>query len=116
MGEYVLSCCSTADLTEEHFRERDLHYVCFHFELNGKGYLDDLGKTIHFDEFYLPDTAAAETPAAFYSPQQICLLPSAVIIVQLSPEKDILTISEKQYILTSFIKQWSRARQPEPRR
>lgn len=52
MGEYVLSCCSTADLTEEHFRERDLHYVCFHFELNGKGYLDDLGKTIHFDEFY----------------------------------------------------------------
>ncbi|MDE7298789.1 MAG: DegV family protein, partial [Lachnospiraceae bacterium] len=52
MSEYVLSCCSTADLTEEHFRERDISYVCFHFELNGKDYLDDLGKTIHFDEFY----------------------------------------------------------------
>ena len=49
---YVLSCCSTADLTEEHFKARDISYICFHFELGGKSYMDDLGKSIPFDEFY----------------------------------------------------------------
>ena len=49
---YVLSCCSTADLTEEQFKERSIQYVCFHFELGGKSYMDDLGKSIPFDEFY----------------------------------------------------------------
>ena len=27
MGDYIISCCSTADLTEEHFRSRDIHYM-----------------------------------------------------------------------------------------
>ena len=52
MGDYILSCCSTADLTQEHFESRDIHYICFHFELDGKQYLDDLGKSIAFHEFY----------------------------------------------------------------
>ena len=38
MSNYVISCCSTADLTEEHFKARDISYICFHFELNGKEY------------------------------------------------------------------------------
>ena len=33
---FVLSCCSTADLTQEHFDRRDIHYICFHYLLNGK--------------------------------------------------------------------------------
>lgn len=52
MGDYIISCCSTADLTKEHFEERDIHYICFHFELGGKQYTDDLGQSIPFDEFY----------------------------------------------------------------
>ena len=52
MNPYVISCCSTADLSEEHFRNRNISYVCFHFELDGVEYPDDLGKSIHFDEFY----------------------------------------------------------------
>lgn len=58
---YVLSCCSTADLTQEHFDRRDIHYVCFHFELNGKGYLDDLGKSIQFHDFYEAMANGGET-------------------------------------------------------
>lgn len=49
---YVLSCCSTADLTDKQFEARSIHYICFHFELGGKSYMDDLGKSIPFDEFY----------------------------------------------------------------
>lgn len=52
MGNYVLSCCSTADLTQEHFASRDIHYICFHYALDGQEYPDDLGQTIPFDEFY----------------------------------------------------------------
>ena len=36
MSNYVISCCSTADLTKEHFEKRNISYICFHYELNGK--------------------------------------------------------------------------------
>ena len=52
MSDYIISCCSTADLEKEHFEKRDIHYICFHFELDGKQYRDDLGQSIPFDEFY----------------------------------------------------------------
>ena len=34
MSNYVLSCCSTADLSREHFEKRDISYLCFHFFMN----------------------------------------------------------------------------------
>ena len=52
MSNYILSCCSTADLDEQHLNERDIKYICFHFELDGKEYPDDLGKSISFKDFY----------------------------------------------------------------
>lgn len=52
MDKYILSCCSTADLTEEHFKNIGVSYVSFTFEMDGKQYIDDLGKSIPFDEFY----------------------------------------------------------------
>ena len=52
MGNYVLSCSSTADLRQEQLENRDIRYICFHFELGGKQYMDDLGKSISLDEFY----------------------------------------------------------------
>lgn len=61
MGNYVISCCSTADLSEEHFREREISYICFHFELDGKEYPDDLGKSIPFDKFYQSMLEGADT-------------------------------------------------------
>ena len=61
MENYVLSCCSTADLSQRHFQERDIHYICFHFYLNGRHYLDDLGKSISFPDFYKAMENGAET-------------------------------------------------------
>lgn len=58
---YVLSCCSTADLTEEHFLRRDIRYICFHYELDGVEYADDLGKSVPFDKFYEAMAQGAET-------------------------------------------------------
>lgn len=61
MNEYIISCCSTADLSEEHFRKRSVSYICFHYELDGVQYLDDLGKTMPFDQFYAAMAAGADT-------------------------------------------------------
>ena len=49
---FILSCCSTADMPAEYYEKRDIKYVCFHFELDGKNYIDDLGKTMSMKEFY----------------------------------------------------------------
>lgn len=61
MSNYVLSCCSTADLTRTHFETRDIQYICFHFELDGKQYSDDLGKSISYKDFYDAMANGAET-------------------------------------------------------
>ena len=58
---YVLSCCSPADLTKEQFEARDIHYICFHYFLNGVAYLDDLGQSIPHDEFYARMAAGEDT-------------------------------------------------------
>ena len=61
MADYVISCCSTADLSQEHFVQRDIHYICFHFFLNDVDYADDLGKSIPFPDFYQAMADGAET-------------------------------------------------------
>lgn len=61
MSEYVLSCCSTADLTKEHLEKRNIKYVCFHYALNDKEYFDDLGESMPFDEFYQAMKDGADT-------------------------------------------------------
>ena len=61
MSNFILSCCSTADLTKEHFEKRDIHYICFHYELDGVQYPDDLGQTMPFDKFYQAMVDGADT-------------------------------------------------------
>lgn len=61
---YVLSCCSTVDLTKEHLQGRDIRHIGFHFFMDGKEYLDDLGETIPFEEFYAAMNAGADTSTA----------------------------------------------------
>ncbi len=61
MSDYILSCCSTADMTKEHFEERNLSYICFHYELDGKDYMDDLGQTMSMEDFYRAMQDGAET-------------------------------------------------------
>ena len=61
MMHYVLSCCSTADLSKEHFQNRDIHYICFHYEMDGVQYADDLGESMPFDKFYKAMADGANT-------------------------------------------------------
>ena len=53
MQSYVLTCCSIADLSKDYFEKRNIPYVCFHFTMDGVEYMDDLGQSMPFEEFYV---------------------------------------------------------------
>ena len=64
MAGFILSCCTTADLDMSHYVRRDIHYLCFHFLIDGKSYLDDPSDPDLLSRFYqsirngaLPTTA-----------------------------------------------------------
>ena len=61
MENYIISCCSTVDLTKEYLESRKISYICFHYELNGKQYVDDFGESMSFDELYSAMKNGAET-------------------------------------------------------
>jgi len=52
MNQYIISCCSTVDLSKEHLDQRGLEYICFHYYMNNVHYLDDLGESMSFENFY----------------------------------------------------------------
>lgn len=72
MAKFVLSCCSTADLDEQHFKSREISYICFHFTLDGQQYSDDLGRSIPFDEFYQRMTDGADTKTSQVNVEEFC--------------------------------------------
>ncbi|MBR5429360.1 MAG: DegV family protein [Firmicutes bacterium] len=61
MADYILSCCSTADLSKDYLDSRGIDYICFHFMLDGAEYPDDLGQSIPLPEFYRRMTQGADT-------------------------------------------------------
>ena len=88
MANYVLSCCSTADLSAEHFGNRDISYICFHFYLNGQHYLDDLGKSISFPDFYQAMAEGAQTKTSQVNAEEF----EAYFTPFLEAGKDILHV------------------------
>ncbi len=52
MSSFVLTCCSTVDLSREYFEKNNIPYACYHYIMDGQEYLDDLGQSIPFPEFY----------------------------------------------------------------
>ena len=58
---FVLSSCSTCDLSVEKLAEMKVSYACFHYFLDGKEYSDDLGKTMPINNFYSAMVAGADT-------------------------------------------------------
>ena len=52
MGDYIISCCSTVDTTEDFLKERDIKHICFHYYLDDKPYVDDMYKSLTPQAFY----------------------------------------------------------------
>ena len=89
MFNYCITCCSTADMPLEYFNKNDIPFACFHFQMDGKEYCDDLGKSISFDEFYKRiDNGAMPTTSQVSVGEYIALFEPI-----LKNGKDILHIS-----------------------
>ena len=52
MSEFVLTCCSTVDLTNEYMKERNIPYVSFHAQVGDDIYADDMGQSISQKELF----------------------------------------------------------------
>ena len=52
MADYILSCCSTVDLTEDYLTNRDISYKAFRYFIDGKEYRDDFGQHLSYKDFY----------------------------------------------------------------
>lgn len=70
MSDYVLSCCSTCDLTPEMMKKYGLEYVPFHYELAGETYLDDLGQSLDYHEFYQSMADGADSKTSQVNPDE----------------------------------------------
>ena len=61
---FVLSCCSTVDLTNEIMEQRDIRYVHFNYSMDGVQHKDDMGQTVSMKDFYNAMVAGAEVRTA----------------------------------------------------
>lgn len=52
MSKYIISCCSTADMPKTFFESKNIPYICFHYNMDGVEYADDLGQSMSFEVFY----------------------------------------------------------------
>lgn len=95
---YVLSCCSTADLSKEHFEKINVNYICFHYEMDGVQYADDLGQSIPFDEFYKRMAEGAETRTSQVNVEEY----AAYFRPFLEEGKDVLHLSLSSGISGSY--------------
>ena len=64
MSDYILSCCSTADLTAERFKALNIETIGFHYTVNGVEHLDDCWQSMSAEEFYRTLRKGAETSTA----------------------------------------------------
>lgn len=60
MSDYVLSCCSTADVTRELLEERGIAYAYFNYQLDGQMLKDDFGQTNSPAQLYSKMLAGAD--------------------------------------------------------
>lgn len=52
MNDYVISCCSTIDLSETNANELGLKIASFHYTMEDNEYPDDFYSTMSYEEFY----------------------------------------------------------------
>lgn len=89
MSDFVLSCCSTVDISAEHLEAREISFAKFHFFIDGKEYVDDLGKTVSYKEFYEKMASGAETKTSQVNAQEFI----EYFEPMLAQGKDVLHVS-----------------------
>ena len=61
MQNYVIATCSTADVSQEYLKKRNIDFLKFTYSIDGKEYLDDIGVTMPYAQFYAAIRNGANT-------------------------------------------------------
>ena len=89
MPDYILSCCSTLDLTKEHLTEKNINFIPFHFFINETHYYDDLGQTLPSEKLYEAMRGGADVKTSQVNSDEF----TAYFTPFLEQGKDILHVS-----------------------
>lgn len=52
MEDYILSCSSTADMTNGYYSSRDIHHIDSTYSIDGQIYDESMGKSVPLSDFY----------------------------------------------------------------
>jgi len=52
MEKFLLTCDTAIDLSLEYLKSKNIPFVSFHYNLEGKDYTDDLGVSLSYEDFY----------------------------------------------------------------
>ena len=88
MSEYVITCCSTCDLSKAHMEKLGVDFGTYHYIIDGVDHIDDLFQSVSPKEFYGAIDAGAMPTTAQVSPEELI----AVIEPHLKAGKDVLHI------------------------
>lgn len=71
MHDYVIITCSTADISPELLKEKNIDFIKFSYYLDNKEYLDDMGVSMTYDEFYERMKNGEETKTSLPNKERI---------------------------------------------
>ncbi len=89
MSEYVITCCSTADMSREFMEKNHVPFAMFHYQMDGVYYPDDLYASITPKEFYKKISDGAEPVTSQVNAEQYCELFEPI----LKEGKDVLHLT-----------------------
>ena len=89
MSDYVITCCSTADMSREYMEANRVPYVMFHYQMDGKDYPDDLYASITPEAFYQKIADGAQPVTSQVNVEEYCRLFEPV----LKEGKDVLHLT-----------------------
>lgn len=69
MINYILSCSTTEDLTADHLKDLDIQYCRFPFRIGNEDFIDDLGITLPYPEFYKRMREGQDTKTSQINPE-----------------------------------------------
>lgn len=98
MSDYIITCCSTADMPAEFFQENNISIIHFHYTMEGKEYEDNMGKSMPYDLFYDKIKAGAASTTSQPNAEQYMDVWEPII----KEGKDVLHISLSSGISGAF--------------
>ncbi|MBE5891614.1 MAG: DegV family protein [Lachnospiraceae bacterium] len=110
MNEYVISTCTSADMTKEKFEARNVEYCNFHYEMDGVTYPDDLFQTMSLEEFYGRIAKGADVKTSQINVDEFCnyfesFLKEGKDIIHLSLSSGISGVSNSAIVAANMMKE-----------